>query len=182
MASSRATIKGPPLVRRLRGVMATGKVEESKVWAEDQSVYRQQFRYLDLPADTTRSTIAVAFSSDGYESYICLPSCVDVYPFVCCLSERSCASVFAVRFLLSFGCVQSQITMVLVLYCTEGPKGRRVSNGYTYVVPQADGTGSTIPYSDPVSHHHDRVILLSVPCQCSLRLWSWTGGSSCHSM
>lgn len=54
-----------PLVRRLRERRATGKVEGTKVWAEDQSVLRQHFRYLELPADTTRSTIAVAFSSDG---------------------------------------------------------------------------------------------------------------------
>lgn len=55
-----------PLLRRVRDRAATGKSGSTKVWAEEQSVLRQQFRYLELPADTTRSTIAVAFSTDGY--------------------------------------------------------------------------------------------------------------------
>lgn len=44
---------------------ATGKSGGVKLWAEDESVLHQQLAYLDLSADSTRSTIAVAFSTDG---------------------------------------------------------------------------------------------------------------------
>lgn len=53
------------LLRALSERSATGKCEDTKLWAEEEGVKRQQLEYLDLATDTTKSTIAVAFSPDG---------------------------------------------------------------------------------------------------------------------
>lgn len=55
------------LLRALNDRSLTGNPRGAKLWAEDESVFRHRLEYLDLAADTTRSTIAVAFSSDGYD-------------------------------------------------------------------------------------------------------------------
>lgn len=55
------------LLRALNARSLTGNPRGAKLWAEDESVFRHHLEYLDLAADTTRSTIAVAFSSDGYD-------------------------------------------------------------------------------------------------------------------
>lgn len=55
------------LLRALNERSLTGNPRGAKLWAEDESVFRHHLEYLDLAADTTRSTIAVAFSSDGYD-------------------------------------------------------------------------------------------------------------------
>lgn len=57
------------LLRALNGRSATGRPRGVKLWAEDESVVRQQLEYLNLSEsaypEPTRSTIAVAFSTDG---------------------------------------------------------------------------------------------------------------------
>lgn len=55
------------LVRGIRDRAMTGKGQGTKLRAEDLSVSRQRFEYLQLPTTTTKSTIAIAFSCDGYE-------------------------------------------------------------------------------------------------------------------
>lgn len=57
------------LVRALNHRSLTGDPRGAKLWAEDESVFRHDLEYLDLAEDTTRSTIAVAFSNDGYVRY-----------------------------------------------------------------------------------------------------------------
>lgn len=54
------------LVRTLNDRSATGRSRGVELWAEDESVFRQQLEYLDLSAEGPAiSTIAVDFSSDG---------------------------------------------------------------------------------------------------------------------
>ncbi|CAM9881884.1 unnamed protein product, partial [Scytosiphon promiscuus] len=57
------------LLRALSDRSATGRPRDAKLWAEDESVIRQQLEYLDLSEsaypEPARSTIAVAFSTDG---------------------------------------------------------------------------------------------------------------------
>lgn len=54
------------LVRTLHDRSSTGRSRGVELWAEDESVFRQQLEYLDLSAEEpVISTIAVDFSSDG---------------------------------------------------------------------------------------------------------------------
>lgn len=55
----------PFLLRALSERSVTGKCGDTKLRAEEEGVKRQQLEYLDLPTNTTKSTIAVAFSPDG---------------------------------------------------------------------------------------------------------------------
>lgn len=70
-SSSRGAKTSTSLLRELNGRSATGSSRGVELWAEDESVLRQQLEYLDLSAGAaagagpTRSTIAVAFSTDG---------------------------------------------------------------------------------------------------------------------
>lgn len=71
-SSSRGERTSTSLLRALNGRSATGSPRGVELWAEDESVLRQQLEYLDLSAAATvhgtgptKSTIAVAFSTDG---------------------------------------------------------------------------------------------------------------------
>ena len=57
--------QGSSLIHKLFDRRVTGKMKQTELWAEDESVFHQQLEYLELPAETTRSTIALAFSHDG---------------------------------------------------------------------------------------------------------------------
>lgn len=54
------------LVRMLNDRSSTGRSRGVELWAEDESVFRQQLEFLDVSAEEPAiSTIAVDFSSDG---------------------------------------------------------------------------------------------------------------------
>lgn len=55
------------LLHKLSVRRANGKIKQAELWAEDESVFHQRLEYLELSAGTTRSTIALAFSADGYD-------------------------------------------------------------------------------------------------------------------
>lgn len=59
--------RNPSLLQKLLVRRADGKAKQAELWAEDESVFHQRLEYLELSADTTRSTIALAFSADGYD-------------------------------------------------------------------------------------------------------------------
>ena len=58
--------RDPSLLQKLLVRRANGKIKQAELWAEDESVFHQRLEYLELSASTTRSTIALAFSADGY--------------------------------------------------------------------------------------------------------------------
>ncbi|CAM9203133.1 unnamed protein product, partial [Choristocarpus tenellus] len=58
-------IPHPSLVLELAHRSRTGNGSGVKLWAERRTVSHRHAEYLDLPAFTTKSTIAVAFSHDG---------------------------------------------------------------------------------------------------------------------
>lgn len=61
------------LVRTLNDRSATGRSRGVELWAEDESVFRQQLEYLDLGAvPPAISTISLDFSSDGC---VCVFTC-----------------------------------------------------------------------------------------------------------